>query len=130
MRDMDCGSFQEGLKHGRDARRLCPRALSNPDRLRVPGVLVRAGPTGLGAGKIAADLGASPSRTSFHLPALAGDGFVRAERPARTIRYGATCEAPGDLLRFRVTDRCADAQMPRDVRFCGNDSTKPESWLC
>jgi ArsR family transcriptional regulator len=92
-------------------------ALSNPDRLRVLRALVRAGPEGLAAGEIAAALGASPSRASFHLAALAEVGLVCSEREARKIRYRVAFDAIGGLMRYLLMECCADAPALR--RCCG-----------
>jgi ArsR family transcriptional regulator, arsenate/arsenite/antimonite-responsive transcriptional repressor len=92
-------------------------ALSNPDRLRVLRALVRAGPDGLAAGEIAAALGATPPRASFHLAALSEVGFVRSEREARTVRYRVAFDALGGLMRYLLTECCADAPALR--RCCG-----------
>jgi ArsR family transcriptional regulator, arsenate/arsenite/antimonite-responsive transcriptional repressor len=92
-------------------------ALANPDRLRVLRALVRAGPDGLAAGEIAAALGATPSRASFHLAALSEVGLVCSEREARKIRYRVEFNAVGGLMRYLLTECCADALALR--RCCG-----------
>ncbi|MEM9972178.1 MAG: helix-turn-helix domain-containing protein, partial [Pseudomonadota bacterium] len=53
-------------------------ALSHPTRLKMLRALVEAGPEGLGAGDVAHLAGATPSRASFHLTALAEVGLVTA----------------------------------------------------
>lgn len=92
-------------------------ALSNPDRLRVLRALVRAGPKGLAAGEIAAALGATPSRASFHLAALSEAGLVCSEREARKIRYRVAFDALGSLMRYLLLECCADSPALR--RCCG-----------
>ena len=58
-------------------------ALSNPSRLTVVRLLVKAGPDGMPAGDIAEALSASPSQTSFHLSALSESGLIVSQRQAR-----------------------------------------------
>lgn len=82
------------------------QALSNADRLKVIKALVIAGPGGMNAGEIAENVGASPSRASFHLSALAEAGFVQSERQSRSIRYFVDFEAIGSLLSFLMNDCC------------------------
>lgn len=85
------------------------QALSNADRLKVIRVLVTAGPEGLNAGDIAKKVGASPSRASFHLSALADAGIVRRERQSRSLRYTVNFSRIGDLLKFLMDDCCNES---------------------
>lgn len=82
------------------------RALSNSDRLKVIRVLVEAGPEGLAAGEIAEKIGATPSRASFHLAALADSGFIAAERQSRSLCYTVDFTRIGALLTFLMDDCC------------------------
>ncbi|MCK0169108.1 metalloregulator ArsR/SmtB family transcription factor [Jannaschia sp. S6380] len=82
-------------------------ALSDSSRLSILRILVRAGPKGMGAGDIARAVGASPSRASFHLTALARADLVASRREARRIIYTVRFDALGELLRFLVEDCCA-----------------------
>ncbi len=90
-------------------------AMSNRDRLRVVRHLVQAGPAGLSAGDIAASIGASPSRTSFHLNELSDAGLLISDRDARRIFYRVDFAAMGGLLQFLLEDCC---QNHPDVRAC------------
>lgn len=82
------------------------QALSNADRLKVIRALVIAGPEGLNAGDIAEKVGASPSRASFHLAALAEAGIVHRERQSRSLRYTVDFLRIGELLTFLMDDCC------------------------
>ncbi|MEM9709846.1 MAG: metalloregulator ArsR/SmtB family transcription factor [Pseudomonadota bacterium] len=82
-------------------------ALANEDRLCLLRALVRAGPTGLPAGALAEALSASPSRTSFHLAALAEHGIVRSERKARQVIYRVDFPLIGAMIDYFVEDCCA-----------------------
>ena len=90
-------------------------ALSNADRLRIIRALVVAGPAGLSAGEIADHMGASASRTSFHLSALAESGIVLRERQARSLRYSVDFLRIGALITFLMRDCCGDSP---DLRAC------------
>lgn len=81
-------------------------ALAQADRLSIVKALVTAGPGGLSAGEIARGVGASPSRASFHLSALAEAGLVTAERAARTITYRASFTQLGALVAYMLEDCC------------------------
>lgn len=81
-------------------------ALSNESRLRVVKILVEAGPDGLSAGDIAAKLGATPSRASFHLATLSEAGLVRSQKESRSVRYTVRFDAMGGLVRYLLEDCC------------------------
>lgn len=82
-------------------------ALANPARLATIRALVRAGPSGLAAGAIARDIGASPSQASFHLAALSEAGLVTSTRHAREIRYRIAYQRIGALIDYLMNDCCA-----------------------
>ncbi|WP_373636877.1 ArsR/SmtB family transcription factor [Yoonia sp. BS5-3] len=81
-------------------------ALSNSDRLDVIRALVEAGPDGMSAGAIARKIGASPSRTSFHLTALSKSGFATKDRQSRTLTYRIDFKTIGALINFLMEDCC------------------------
>ncbi|MFY0618716.1 ArsR/SmtB family transcription factor [Shimia sp.] len=81
-------------------------ALSNADRLLVLRTLVEAGPDGMKAGDIATQIGASPSRASFHLAALSDAGLVKRERQSRSQTYRIDFDQIGGLMRFLLEDCC------------------------
>lgn len=85
------------------------QALANADRLHVIRALVIAGPEGLSAGDIASSVGASPSRTSFHLAALAEAGLIKSERRSRQLIYRVEFPRLGALVTFLVEDCCKGA---------------------
>lgn len=82
-------------------------ALANPTRLAIVRCLVRAGPGGAAAGEIASAAGASPSRASFHLSALAELNVVTAERQSRRMIYRINFERLGAVLAYFIEDCCA-----------------------
>lgn len=80
-------------------------ALASPHRLAAFRLLVTAGPAGLSAGRIAAQLGVSAPALSFHLSALAGAGLVTQARLGRSIIYRADFAAMQGLVGY-LTDNC------------------------
>ena len=83
-------------------------SISNETRLRILKTLVTAGPDGLPAGAVAASVGASPSRASFHLSNMADAGLVTATRNAREITYRVSFDRIGALIRYLMEDCCGN----------------------
>ena len=79
-------------------------ALSDPSRLHILRMLVERGSHGVAAGDIAREIGASPSRTSFHLAALSRAGLVTSRREGRGVIYSIKLDQMSDLLRWLVND--------------------------
>ena len=82
-------------------------ALSNATRLRMLKELVAAGPEGRCAGDLAETVGASPSRASFHLAALAKAGLISSSQSAREVTYRAEFGEIGALVRYFLEDCCS-----------------------
>ncbi|WP_019960563.1 ArsR/SmtB family transcription factor [Woodsholea maritima] len=82
------------------------QALSNADRLRIIRILVASGPEGLSATEIAEKVGASPSRTSFHLAGLTEAGLIQRERQSRSLIYTVDFVRLGGLVTFLLDDCC------------------------
>jgi len=81
-------------------------ALAHEHRLRVFRLLVRVGPPGLSAGKIATRIGIAPSALSFHLAHLERAGLLRSWRAQRHIYYALRVEGTRRLLTFLTEDCC------------------------
>ena len=81
-------------------------SLSNQTRLRMLRHLVAAGPKGLSAGEIAAEVGATPSRASFHLSKMTEAGLIRSQRQSRQITFRVDFTAVGGLIRYLIEDCC------------------------
>ena len=81
-------------------------ALAHPARLEVFRLLVKAGPEGLAAGKIARAVGCLASTLSTNLSILAHAGLVTSRRDGRSIIYGADYERMRQLLAFLMEDCC------------------------
>ena len=84
-------------------------ALAQPARLAVFRLLVRAGPSGIAAGEIAARLGQAPNTLSAQLNILAHAGLITGKREGRFIRYAAAPAAVRDLILYLMED-CCDAR--------------------
>lgn len=90
-------------------------SISNQTRLRMLKALVSAGTEGMTAGDVAATVGASPSRASFHLSQLADAELVNSTRRARQIIYAVNLDGLGALVRYLIEDCC---QNDATVRSC------------
>lgn len=80
-------------------------ALAQETRLAIFRLLVEAGPSGLAAGEIGAQLGIPANTLSFHLKTLAQAGLLRSRQEGRFIYYAASYAAMDDLIAF-LTDNC------------------------
>ncbi|WP_371154994.1 ArsR/SmtB family transcription factor [Jannaschia sp. 2305UL9-9] len=81
-------------------------ALSQPTRLDVFRLLIRAGPEGMVAGDIAAQLGVRQNTLSANLSILVGAGLLSNTREGRSIRYRADMDGLRGLLAFLLQDCC------------------------
>ena len=81
-------------------------ALSQPTRLAIVRLLVRAGTDGVAAGAVAGEVGVSASNVSFHLKELERAGLIAARREARSIIYSASYDTLRDLIAFLMQDCC------------------------
>lgn len=81
-------------------------ALSQPTRLDVFRLLIRAGGEGMSAGDISETLGVRQNTMSANLSILARSGLIRNERRGRSIRYFADMEGLRGLLAYLLEDCC------------------------
>ncbi len=81
-------------------------ALSQPTRLDVFRLLIRAGENGMAAGEIAEALGVRQNTMSANLSVLHQAGLVRNTREGRSIRYFADLDGARGLLGFLMEDCC------------------------
>ncbi len=81
-------------------------ALSQPTRLAVYRLLIKAGPKGMMAGEIGGRLNVRQNTMSANLSVLLNSGLVRNERQGRSIRYFADLNALRGLLAFLMEDCC------------------------
>jgi DNA-binding transcriptional ArsR family regulator len=95
-------------------------ALAQETRLAVFRLLVEAGPEGMPAGEIAAELDLPPATLSFHLAQLANAGLVRGRQAGRFIYYAPDFAAMNGLLGFLTENCCvrgACAPAPAAIKF-------------
>lgn len=81
-------------------------ALSQPTRLDVFRLLVKAGEDGLRAGEISEQLDVRQNTMSANLTVLVQAGLIRNRREGRTIRYHADLAGMRGLLAFLMEDCC------------------------
>lgn len=81
-------------------------ALSQPTRLDVFRLLIRAGSDGLLAGEIGEHLNVRQNTMSANLTVLLNSGLVRNERQGRAIRYFVNFDTLRGLLVFLMQDCC------------------------
>ncbi|KPK15454.1 MAG: ArsR family transcriptional regulator [Betaproteobacteria bacterium SG8_41] len=92
-------------------------ALSQETRLAIFRLLVRAGPDGLPAGKVATELDVPPATLSFHLTQLARASLVRSRRRGRFVIYIADFDAMTALLTY-LTEDCCSGTIRCDIPAC------------
>ncbi|MEO0637946.1 MAG: metalloregulator ArsR/SmtB family transcription factor [Pseudomonadota bacterium] len=81
-------------------------ALSQPTRLGVFRLLIKAGSEGMQAGAISDALNVRQNTMSTNLSRLVQAGLLRNQREGRAIRYFANMEGLRDLLSFLMEDCC------------------------
>ena len=94
-------------------------ALAQESRLAVFRLLVRIGPEGLAASKIAEELSIPPSSLSFHLKELTHASLVIPRQDGRFIIYAVNFETMNEVMSF-LTDSCCG----------GNPCTPRSSVIC
>ena len=98
-------------------------ALAQATRLEVFRCLVRQGPIGMPAGKIAETLNVAPSTLSAHLAQLERAGLVTSWRDERRIFYAISVEGTRRLLAFLTQECCGGhPELCRDVWRTGDFS--------
>ncbi|OWW21945.1 ArsR/SmtB family transcription factor [Noviherbaspirillum denitrificans] len=80
-------------------------ALAQESRLAVFRLLVRTGPSGMAATRIAEEVGIPPSSLSFHLKELSHAGLLDSRQEGRFVIYVANFAAMTALMAF-LTDSC------------------------
>lgn len=81
-------------------------ALAQESRLAMFRLLVIAGPDGIPAGEIGAELSIPPATLSFHLKELVHAGLIESRRDGRSIRYSLCVSVMRELLQFLMKDCC------------------------
>nr|WP_321524608.1 metalloregulator ArsR/SmtB family transcription factor [uncultured Cohaesibacter sp.] len=81
-------------------------ALSQPTRLDVFRLLIKAGKTGHLSGEMGQLLGVRQNTMSTNLNILLRAGLIRNERQGRTVRYFANMDGIANLINFLLRDCC------------------------
>jgi len=81
-------------------------ALAHESRLQAFRLLVRAGPEGIPAGEIAAQLAVAPPTLSFHLAHLVRAGLIDSRRRGRSVLYALRVDGIRELVGFITQDCC------------------------
>lgn len=92
-------------------------ALAQESRLAVFRLLVRTGPHGMAASKIAEHVGIPPSSLSFHLKELNIAGLVIARQEGRFVIYAANFSVMNELVGF-LTDNCCGGNLCSPANAC------------
>jgi ArsR family transcriptional regulator len=102
-------------------------ALAHESRLQAFRLLVRAGPEGIPAGEIAAQLGVAPPTLSFHLAHLVRAGLIDSRREGRSVLYALRVDGIRELVGFITQDCCQgrpelcapEGALAQDCEACG-----------
>ncbi|MEQ3626427.1 MAG: helix-turn-helix domain-containing protein [Celeribacter sp.] len=81
-------------------------ALSQPTRLDVFRLLIKAGEPGMTAGEISTTLDVRQNTMSANLSILSRAGLIRSAREGRSIRYFAQMDGMRGLLAYLMEDCC------------------------
>jgi ArsR family transcriptional regulator len=81
-------------------------ALAQESRLSVFRLLVRVGPEGMAASKIADELGIPPSSLSFHLKELTHAELIIPRQDGRFVIYSAHIATINELTGFLMENCC------------------------
>src|SRR6516162_3809867 len=84
-------------------------ALAQDNRLEVFRLLVRAGPQGMPAGRVAEATGLAPNTLTFHFDRLRDAGLVTVRREGRSMIYAARYETMNDLIAYLTENCCQGA---------------------
>ena len=95
-------------------------ALAQTTRLQIYRKLVEAGPQGLAAGRIAAELELPPATLSFHLAHLTRAGIAKSRQEGRFVIYSADFRAMRELVGYLTENCCKGArnETPARARRC------------
>jgi ArsR family transcriptional regulator len=81
-------------------------ALAQESRLEIFRVLIKAGPAGVPAGKIAKLLKVAPNVLTFHFDRLRLAGLLTVRREGRSMIYAARFEMMDELVGYLMENCC------------------------
>jgi ArsR family transcriptional regulator, arsenate/arsenite/antimonite-responsive transcriptional repressor len=82
-------------------------ALAQENRIDVYRLLVEAGPEGMAAGQVAAELDLPPNTLTFHFDRLRHAALVTVRREGRSMIYAARYDTMNDLIAYLSKNCCA-----------------------
>jgi ArsR family transcriptional regulator len=85
-------------------------ALAHEHRLSIFRILIKRGPEGLSAGRIADRVGLVPSSLTFHLQNLQRAGLISQRRMSRQLFYAADFAAMNALVGYLTENCCAESE--------------------
>ncbi|MES2832355.1 MAG: metalloregulator ArsR/SmtB family transcription factor [Pseudomonadota bacterium] len=98
-------------------------ALAHEHRLAVFRLLVQAGPGGLPAGNISAEIGISPASMSFHLKDLVQADLIAQRHEGRKIFYSARFETMNAVVGYLAENCCGgNPCLPASMPICKTDA--------
>lgn len=92
-------------------------ALAQDTRLSIYRLLVRRGPSGMGAGAIAAALDIPASSLSFHLAHLSRAGLLTQRRDSRSLIYAVDFAGMNALMGY-LTENCCGGDLTACAPVC------------
>src|SRR5688572_27808683 len=98
-------------------------ALAQDSRLDAYRLLVQAGPDGMPAGEVAANLGLPPNTLTFHFDRLRQAGLVTVRRNGRSMIYAARYDTMNALIGF-LTEKCCAGQPELCAPAAGSAATR------
>lgn len=87
-------------------------ALAQESRVDTYRLLVQAGPEGMPAGEIAAELGIAPNTLSFHFDRLRHARLVSYERRGRSLNYAVRYDTMNALINYLTENCCGGRPEP------------------
>jgi ArsR family transcriptional regulator len=84
-------------------------ALAHEHRLAIYRLLIKRGPEGLPAGRIANRVGLVPSSLTFHLQNLQRAGLIAQRRASRQLFYSADFTAMNALVSYLTENCCVES---------------------
>lgn len=97
-------------------------ALAQESRLAVFRLLVKVGPAGMAATKIAEELSVPSSSLSFHLKELTHAGLIKPRQDGRFIIYAANFDTMNTLISFLTENCCGGNPCSTISQNCGADA--------
>ena len=102
-------------------------SLAQESRLTIFRMLVKAGPEGMPAGKIAEKMKIPANTLSFHVKELANAGLVKSRKVGRSVIYQMNAPNIGELMSFLTEDCCQghpDLCLPASASSCCESATE------